>query len=296
MTVFDDLDAEPRETARLLQEAFAGVRLDRPSPVTTAEQDAETAQLVASAFDGVGMAAPAPVAEPAPQAELVALPTRRKARRWPALLAAAAAAALVATAVLLGPTGSSPAWAAEPRTPSSSDVDAIAAACVAPLARGLGQLQSSGALSVDGSPVDVPMPEAPQPPSSLPPLLVLDIRGDVAFAVYQDATWTVTCVAVQDGDGWRDQGVQAGPGSSDPQPGIVASGGIATVAGEQVTTVTGSVPEGTARVTFRLDDGTEVVASVRGSTWAAWFPGDRRLDPSSITAYDGSGAATPLGR
>ncbi len=283
----DDLDAESRATALLLQDAFAGVRLDRPSPATTGEQDAETAQLVASAFDGVALAAPAP--EAAPQAELVALPARRRPRRWPVLLAGAAAA-------VLGPTGSSPAWAAEPRTPTSSDVDAIAAACVAPLARGLGDLQGSGAVSVDGSPVDVPMPEAPQPPSTLPPLIALDIRGDVAFAVYQDAGWTVACVAVQDGDGWRDQGVQAGPGTSDPQPGILATSGAAAVGGEQITTVTGTLADDAARVTFRLDDGTQVEASVRGSTWAAWFPGDRRLDPSSITAYDDAGSATPLGR
>ena len=49
------------------------------------------------------------------------------------------------------------------------------------------------------------------------------------------------------------------------------------------------VPEGAARVTFRLDDGTVVQASLLGTTWAAWFPGADRIDAASITAYDADG-------
>jgi len=118
---------------------------------------------------------------------------------------------------------------------------------------------------------------------------VLDVRGDIAFAVYQDASLTVTCVLREDGGRWIDQGIQVGPGSSTTTPGIVAGGGTQTVDGEAISTVTGSAPEGAARVTFRLDDGTVVQASLLGTTWAAWFPGGGRIDAASITAYDADG-------
>lgn len=282
---FDDLDGEARATAVELQRALEAIRLDRPSPATTQQQDHETAGLLAEAFAGITheAAVPAPTAQ---GAELVALPSRGpRRRRWPAV-AAAAAVLLIASALLLGPQGSSASWAAVPRTPSTSDVESVSRACAAPLARGLGDLQSSGSVSLDGSrPVDPAV--APGPPTSLPPLVALDVRGDVAFAVYQDEQWTITCVATADGDAWRDQGVQVGPGSAGQQPGIVSAGGSASIDGRQITTVTGTAPAGTTRVTFRLDDGTEVQASIVGTTWAAWFPGDRRLEPGSITASAG---------
>ncbi len=287
-TPFDDLDDGARETAMLVQAAFEPVSLDRPSPATTPQQDDETASLVTEEFAGITHDAAVPVPETLSMsktqgAELVALPSRRpRRRRWP-VAAAAAAVLLIASALLLGPQGSTASWAAVPRTPSATDVGSISRACAAPLARGLGDLQSSGSVSLDGS-QPPPAPAAPVTPTSLPPLVALDVRGDIAFAVYQDEQWTVTCVATADGGSWRDQGVQVGPGSAGQQPGIVSAGGSAAVDGTQITTVTGSAPAGTTRVTFRLDDGTEVQASLVGTTWAAWFPGDRRLDPGSITA------------
>lgn len=298
---FADLPAEDRATAEALVAAFASTTLERPSPVTTDAEDAETAELLATAFDGVVLDRPSPprvapsVSGADAGAQLVALPAppHRRRSRWVAGLAAAAAAVLIAGAVLVGPGGSSSAWAAEPTTPSAQDTAAITAACAAPLSRGLGDLQSSGSASVDGG--EAPAPELGDgPPTQLPPLVSLDLRGDIAFAVYQDADWTVSCVVKDDGGTWRDQGLQVGPGPSSVTSGIVAGGSTQLADGEQITTVSGSVPPGTQRVTFQLDDGTVVTASVVGSTWAAWFPGGSRIVPGSITAYDAAGAAAPL--
>lgn len=298
MTGFRDLGPADRATADRLLAAFDGVVLDRPSPVTSDAADDATAVLLVAAFDGVVLDRPAPVdaehAEAGAQLVVLPVPPRRRRARWLAGAAAAAAAVLVAGAVLVGPGGSSSAWAAEPRTPTAEDIAAVGAACSAPLGRGLGELEGSGSASVGGG--EAPAPTPPDlPPTTLPPLVSLDVRGDVAFAVYQDRLWTVSCVLKRDGGSWRDQGLQVGPGSATATPGIVAGGSTQLADGEQITTVSGAVPAGTVRVTFRLDDGTVVTASVVGSTWAAWFPGGSRLDPGSITAYDSAGAELPLG-
>lgn len=288
---FDDLDPLDRATALDLLAAFDGVRLDRPSPVVEQREDADTAARLEEAFSAVTNVRPSPAAENLPGASLVPLPGRRGRRTRVPWLAAAAAAVLLATAVVLWPSGSSVAWAAEPRATSAADRADVQAACSAPLSRGLGQLEGSGSAAVAAgtAPAAPGAPATDLPPSQLPPLSVLDVRGDVAFAVYQDATWTVTCLLRSDDGRWIDQGIQVGPGSSGATPGIVGSGGTQTVDGEAVTTVTGTAPTGASRVTFRLDDGTAVQASVLGTTWAAWFPGSATIDPATITAYDASG-------
>lgn len=290
---FDDLEPADRETASDLLAAFNGVRLDRPSPAIEQREDDDTAARLEQAFAAVTYSRPSPsVVDTDAAPSLVRLAPRPRGRRRTPLawLAGAAAALLLAGAVVLWPSGSSVAWAAKPRDASAADRSDVAAACSAPLARGLGELEASGSVAVGGG--DAPPAPAPDaPPTELPPLAVLDVRGDVAFAVYQDESWTVTCLLRADGDGWADQGIQVGPGSSGGTPGIVSGGGTQTVDGEALTTVTGAAPAGTARVTFRLDDGTVVRASLLGSTWAAWFPGSSRIDPSSITAYDADGSA-----
>ena len=85
------------------------------------------------------------------------------------------------------------------------------------------------------------------------------------------------------------------PGASTSTPGVVAGSATLPVDGERVSTLSGAVPAGTTRVTFRLDDGRTVEASVFGSTWAAWFPGDAQVEPGSFTAYDAAGTVLPLG-
>jgi hypothetical protein len=291
---FPDLEPDDRDTARALLAAFDGVGLHRPSPVRAAAEDAHTAALLELAFDGVrldrtipGGAYP-PAASPArPAPRMTVLrgrsTRRRRSRVW--LSGAAAAVMALALTLSLAPGGSSGAWAAEPSTPTSADEEAAAAACGAPLARGLGDLESSGSASTDGSRAPAPG-EGPVVPESLPPLAVLDIRGDGALAIYQDPTWQVTCLLARDGSAWVDQGISVGPGPSTSTPGVIFGSRTTWMGGGSVAYLGGTVPPGTTKVTFDLSDGTTVQASLLGTTFAAWFPGERSYVPGSLMTYD----------
>ena len=294
-----DLEGEDRETAIALLAAFEGVGLDRPSPVGSTTADAEAAALLARAFDGIHLDRPAPgdpgipaAAPVTPAARVVSLLPRPASRlRSPVWLAGAAAAVVALTlTVTLSPGGSSVAWAAEPTTPTAGDREASATACGTPVARGLGDLESSGSASVTGAD-PAPAPErAPGVPESLPPLAVLDIRGDGALAIYQDSTWQVICLLTREGDAWVDQGISVGPGTGTSTPGVVFGSRTSWVGGDSVAYLGGSVPPGTSKVTFDLSDGTTVQASVLGITFAAWFPGERNYVPGSLVTYDANGS------
>lgn len=302
---FPELDEDERRTAARLEQAFARLTHDRPSPATTPAQDQDTAARLAAAFADVTLDAPSPATAattPRPTAQLLVLPARRRDRltRATAWLGAAAVAGLVAGVVVISPSGSAAAWAATPRTPTGTDRADIDRACTAPLTRGPGTLQSSGHAAVVGSSSapgamanDLPPGPAGQDgPRRLPPLVSLDVRGDLAYAVYQDRTWTVSCLARQSGGGWRDQGVGVGPGSDAPSPGLFEATEITAPGGERITAMSGGAPAGTSRVTFRLADGTQVEASVFGSTWAAWFQDGADFTPDSLTFYDDTGRPT----
>ena len=305
-----DLEPDDRDTARAVLAAFERIGLDRPSPVGSAEEDARTATLLEQAVDNVRLDRPSPgrACQPVarhPDAHPVAPLTRtgpppgrpagrRRTRAW---LAGAAAAVLALTLSLtLAPGGSSVAWAAEPTAPTAGDRDAAAAACGAPLARGLGDLESSGSASGDGAPAPAAGGGGPGVPDSLPPLAVLDIRGDGALAVYQDPTWQVTCLLARDGSAWVDQGISVGPGPGASTPGTLFSGRTSWVGGDSVAYLGGSVPPGTTKVTFELSDGTTVRASVLGATFAAWFPGERSYVPGSLTTHQADGSQAPSTR
>jgi hypothetical protein len=289
-----DLEGDDRATAPALFAAFQTVKLDRPSPARSTAEDVHTAALLARAFDGIHLNRPAPgdhstpAAAPATRpARIVALPprpaTRRRAPVW--LAGAAAAVLALALTVTLAPGGSTAAWAAEPTTPTSGDRAAAATACGAPLARGLGDLEWSGGATADGALASAPG-AGPTVPQSLPPLAVLDIRGDGALAIYQNPTWQVTCLLAREGDLWVDQGISVGPGPGASTPGVVFGSRTSWIGGDSVAYLGGSVPPGTTKVTFDLSDGTTVQASLMGTTFAAWFPGERNYVPASLVTYD----------
>ena len=199
--------------------------------------------------------------------------------------AAVAVVALVLT-VMLAPGGSSVAWSAVPTAPTAGDREAAAAVCGAPLARGLGELESSGGASVDGAPAPAPAPEPGEiAPESLPPLAVLDIRGDGALAVYQNRTWQVACLLTREAGTWVvGHHSRTRPGHKHARRHLreqhrVGRWRFRGLPGRQC------LPPGTTKVTFDLSDGTTVRASLVGDTFAAWFPGDRSYVPGSLLTY-----------
>ena len=288
-----DLEPEDRDTARAVLAAFAGIELHQPFTVATAAEDAKAAVALEEAFDGVRLGRPAPgrttTGGISPPARIVALPGRTDGpRRAPVVWLSGAAVAVVALVltVMLAPGGSSVAWSAVPTAPTAGDREAAAAVCGAPLARGLGELESSGGASVDGAPAPAPAPEPGEiAPESLPPLAVLDIRGDGALAVYQNRTWQVACLLTREAGAWVDQGITVGPGPGTSTPGAIFGSSTAWAGGDFVAYLGGSVPPGTTKVTFDLSDGTTVRASLVGDTFAAWFPGDRSYVPGSLLTY-----------
>lgn len=290
-----EIEPQDRDTARALIAAFAGVELHQPFTVATAEEDATAAAALEEAFDGIRLDRPAPggTTTGGTATEGVFKPGRTTGRRRGHVLwlsgAAMAVVALVLT-VTLTPGGSSVAWSAQPTAPTEVDREAAGEACGAPLARGLGELESSGSAAVDGAAAPAPEP-GESAPVSLPPLAVLDIRGDGALAVYQDRTWQVACLLTREGGAWVDQGITVGPASS--TPGAMFGSSTAWVGGDSVTYLGGSVPSGTTKVTFDLSDGTTVRASLLGDTFAAWFPGDRSYVPGSLLTYGADGRPRP---
>ena len=76
----------------------------------------------------------------------------------------------------------------------------------------------------------------------------------------------MSCVLRSEGDEWRDQGIQVGPAATGAVPGLGSSVTTRLSDGEVITTASGIVPTGATRVMFRLHDGTQVDASIVGST------------------------------
>ena len=256
---FHDLSPEDRDTAQFVLDAFADIENQTQGPHESIPSHAQSKTTIRP------------------------LPSRK--RRSPAGWIAVAAAVVIAASALniSGPGGSSIAWAAEPESPTASEVQAINKACSRVIERGVGELQGSGTASADGSSeFATDGVVAPEQPTELPPLEVLDVRGDGAMAVYSDDQWQIVCLLQQSGGVWRDFGLTAMGKDGDAPAGLVASGSTNSRDGQAISYVSGAVPAGTTAVTFELSNGETVTASVLDGSFAAWFPGDASLVPGSL--------------
>lgn len=259
---FNDLTDEDRATAADLRRSFSALTMDRPVPT--------------------GVAQPT-----------YARPSKRA--RW-GLSAAAAAAAVVAGAALLMPGAASPAWAAVPTTPSADDVAGAAAACGANLGQGLGTLEYSGSVAApadgsttagtfdgaagDAAPGGVGSGAAvPTPPTTLPPLQALDIRGTGALALYGDQDWQVSCLLYEVDGKWTSGGLTVTEAGAGAQPGLSGGGGTVRADGQTVSTLAGATMPGASKVTITLASGTTAEATVADGRYVAWFP-----EPIGVTA------------
>jgi hypothetical protein len=266
---FNDLSPDDRATATALRESFAALTLDRPVPT------------------------------PVP-----GRPTGRA--RW-SLAAAAAAATVVAGAALLLPEAASPAWASVPTAPTSDDVTEAVAACGANLGGGLGTLEGSGSVAApaDGStstgtfegstggaaPSGAGADDAvPTPPTTLPPLQALDIRGTGALAVYGDAEWQISCLLYEADGTWTSGGLTVTERLDNATPGLTASSSTVRSDGQTVSTLGGSTAPGATTVTITLASGTEAEATVVDGQYVAWFPEPIGAAAPVVRQFDAAGA------
>lgn len=247
-------------------------------------EDAEVAKALIQGFSLIEFNRPAPVPE-AQAVELISVSPgkqRRGSQRWYAIAASVTLALALATT--LSPHNTSVAWANQPTAATSTDRISAVKACGAVIERGLGDLQSSFTQSVEpgSSPSVGTTSKVTSQPAELPPLAVLDIRGDGALAIFEDSNWTVMCLLKRTGNRWVDQGVTVTSASADPQPGTSFVSQTSWVGGDSVSIVGGVTPPSSTNVTFELSNGELVSASVLNGKFAAWFPGDTTVIPNSI--------------
>jgi len=253
---------------------------------TLTDDERTTALLLLDAFESVHYS------RPAPQANGLAQKNRSVVSRWAVAMIAASVSVIAASGFLFASATLTPAWASHPRTPSGSDTAAIESVC-----RQRMTLQSRS-----GGPTGSI--------SNLPPLVLIDIRGSGALAVFQDSSNTVECIASNattpfwfslSKNTWSVASLTSGPGVSvAPVSDItIDSGavsveiwtdGAATRRSKYVTDVNGRVPNPVARVTADLPDGTQATASLAGNHFALWWPGDHAQQQVTLHAYDAAGS------
>ena len=141
---------------------------------------------------------------------------------------------------------------------------------------------------------------APNPPPGLS-LAVADARGgSKILLVYAGPNAETDCLVdiLPNGDaGSTSGGSSAGDAFRPMAPGSVQSeGGSSSDDGaNQVSSIVGRAGPGVARVVVSLAGGRAVVASLSASGWfAAWWPDATAT--SGLTAYDGTGTVTGVGR
>lgn len=231
----------------------------------------------------------------------------RAPSRTPYVAGVAVIAAVAATVVVVGGDGArSPAlaWSPNPTATTAADEAAARAACTMPST-------SDGVVSVEGvaqaRPADgaVPLPErsvsggavpgvppGDMPPTELPPLVSLDLRGTGGLAVFADDQWTFTCMLLVDGDGFETGPIMASPTDELPPSDTLAiiSGSQTTWAdGRSLAMVSGTAPAGAATVELTLPGQPVAQAAVVDGRFSIWWFGP--FDPStgSIRALDANG-------
>jgi hypothetical protein len=156
---------------------------------------------------------------------------------------------------------------------------------------------TSGAVTTSKDAAGAPATDTAPPalPTSLPPLVVVDRRGDHALAVFEDASWSFACMLSIDGGTWTADGLMAEQVATSSGQAVAMVGSMgaaissADSSGPAPSTVAGTVPPGVTRVTLTFADGTVADATVTHGHYAAWYPGDLGAAPPTITMYDASG-------
>ena len=153
-----------------------------------------------------------------------------------------------------------------------------------------GSAVPSGGTVVSGN---GPVPNMPPPPTALPPLVSLDLRGNGGLAVFADKDWTMTCMLVKSGSGFEAGPIMAAPTDHTKADGTfaVTSGSGATWGdGKSVAMVSGTAPKGAATVRLDLPGQPSATANVVDGRFSIWWFGTFDPAKGSLTALDASGA------
>ncbi len=293
------LSQADREIAHNLSAAFDTIVFQRVSPARPDQQaagDAEVADDIAVAFSGLTFTRPSPSVTPAASSTRSGSRASRRTRYvWLAGLAAASVVTLTTISFVI-PDQGSVAWAETPTRPSSGEVRSVVETCSADIAPGLGELEYSGLASPEGSmPAEQDISAADSlVPRELPPLTVLDLRGEGALALFADDNWNVVCLLSQKDGTWVSQGLTvtsaASPDASSDSPPLQFGSSLAWASGETLSYLAGGLPATAARATLMLPDGTVAEASILGDHYAVWFPGTLRAEGPQVRFLDATGA------
>jgi hypothetical protein len=208
-------------------------------------------------------------------------PRRRISRRVTMAIASAALIVLVG-ALVLGPSrGTSLVWAAEPEVVTEADIEVATEAC-----------QES--LDASDPSLDVRV-------GDLPPLVLMDLRGDRAVATFRGGGEYVVCLLDTTVDPWGASIFSAAPYGTEESgtPPLMEDAQILDAGpwgegDEMVTLFTGAVPASVARVifVFTVPDLPPAEASVGEGAFSIWWPGGPWFDVDT-RAYAADGSELP---
>lgn len=200
-----------------------------------------------------------------------------------AILAAVAAvsAGALALSLFVG-IGDNAAWAADPVPLTGELIDAVSNACA--LALDPGALEQSGSATPLGAGEvdsleegDVSLGGQLAPPSELPDLVAIDLRGDGGFAVFStgdigEASTVVSCVVML-GESVQVTSLSSEVGSSSADGENLTFGVGTTIANASgASTLTGSLVEGAVSVEVIVEGLPTARASIVHDRFAVWWP------------------------
>ena len=263
-------------------------------------------------------------------------------------LLAASLAIVLAVASLARPTATTLAWDRVPTQVTDAQKAAAEQACTAGLpgingpgapaavptsvaAPGGGastSAEKSGSLQVDGRTATIVggNGDAPAMPTTLPPLVSLELHGNGGIAILADDETTAYCLLVAQGDGFRMGGllipsangatvgvVGIGKPAEGSSGGPTTDGGPATATGSSVGAIGGSAdglqvtamgmtfdgtslgliagvaPDGATSVAVSGGPADGGTATVTNGRFALWAPGALGSTPVTVTALDAAG-------
>jgi hypothetical protein len=195
---------------------------------------------------------------------LLAADYRPRTRRlWPPVaigggaLAAAAGALAAALSLAGGASSAFAGWTPQPTAPTRAQLAATDAYCAANV------------------------------PDARLPLKLIDARGPFTFVVYSNGSSNAFCTtgpSFRNASGWR------------ASPPVTVPAGKLYLWAEHATTDSGPAyrfviaraGDGVSAANLRLDDGTEVTATVRNGWAVAWWPGSHQLVSAQLTTASGT--------